>query len=483
MLSMVNNLILTGMTAAQILNFISKKVKNLGSGIEGARSQGYSDNDILKFLSGKMPKSSSKEAQESSDDYDRYLKASGLKTRAEKQDTINKGIKGALGAATLAGSAYGLYNQYASRFPKNEWDFTRGQVPQDALQIEGKAQAQIPYNPGMEKGPQGPNQFQMVPDPIQPPQQTIQQAKQPGINPLPSGTLPQAAQQAPAPQAMPNKMQELGLEKTIEKMRKNGMSVKDIAKYHSENFPDFVKRKEQELKMPFQNIVEREFMKGDQKGRKPGLVEGLTNEVEGAYPSSGISRNAGDLVQMPDGSFGVVEHVKTDHAVVDVDGKKKPVKLDDIQDLPIPEKDLADLHEELIRGIEKETGQQVSRNVDWAGYEPDTNRLAYRPWDGSLYVYEDISPEDAEVLTGLLTKRKTTGENFIGSWKAGSESPIGAAMSALIQRLQKERGGKGKEYSGKFQTVYSATEPAVKAAKAKAKRKKDEEKKRKKQQR
>jgi len=104
--------------------------------------------------------------------------------------------------------------------------------------------------------------------------------------------------------------------------------------------------------------------------------------------------------------------------------------------------------------------------VEWAGYDPNTNELAYKPHGSDkMWSYDDIPPEDVEVLTSLLTQRKSTGENFIGAWQAGTESPIGAAMYQLIKKLQAARGGKGNEYKNKYETIYDALEPAKKAAK------------------
>jgi hypothetical protein len=165
--------------------------------------------------------------------------------------------------------------------------------------------------------------------------------------------------------------------------------------------------------------------------------------------------------------LGRIKELRNGKAMLEVDGKKHVVDEDELIESPLQEKDLAELYEDMVSGIQKHTGQEISRNVNWAGYDPKSNELAYRPHDGRLYVYDNISPEDAAELTGLLNTRKTTGENFIGAWESGSQSPIGAAMSRLILKLQKERGGKGNEYSGKFETIYDAIEPAVKALKAK----------------
>ena len=164
--------------------------------------------------------------------------------------------------------------------------------------------------------------------------------------------------------------------------------------------------------------------------------------------------------------------------MVEVNGKLHKVSVDELIESPMPEKELADLYDDLISGIEKKSGQQVSRNVEWAGYDPKTNELAYKPHGSDkLYAYDDISPEDVEELTSLLTQRKSTGQNYIGAWEAGTTSPIGAALHKLIMKLQASRGGKGNEYKNKYETIYDALELAKKEAKERhAERKKQAKK-------
>src|SRR5580692_1191011 len=187
----------------------------------------------------------------------------------------------------------------------------------------------------------------------------------------------------------------------------------------------------------------------------------ITLSAEQANP---IKKNS--IIASPNG-MGEVKEMRNGQALIDIDGKLHKAKEEELIQSPLPEKDLAELYNDLIGGIEKESGQQVSRNVYWSGYDPKTNELAYVPHDGALYIYDDISPEDGKELTNLLSQRKSTGQNYIGAWTKGTQSPIGAAMYKLIQKLQSERGGKGKEYSGKFEKLYDALELAKHAAKKK----------------
>lgn len=193
----------------------------------------------------------------------------------------------------------------------------------------------------------------------------------------------------------------------------------------------------------------------------------------------------GAIVETPDG-IGEVREIRNGKALVEVDGKMRKLLEEELMNPGLPQKDLADLHEELIEGIRQQTGKEVSRHVEWAGYDPEHKELVYRPWGDKEYVYDNIDPEDVEMLTNLLTQRKTTGENYIGSWEAGTESPIGAAMHALITKVRNKakESGQEKAHKRRYEAVYSAYEPAQKASKqkkeAEKKRLKDEEKRRKK---
>jgi hypothetical protein len=181
----------------------------------------------------------------------------------------------------------------------------------------------------------------------------------------------------------------------------------------------------------------------------------------------------GHLVATPNGEIGEVKSMRNGKALIDEDGKLHQAEEKDLISSPLPKKELADLYQDLLTGIEEETGEEVSRNVNIAAYNPETNKLLYQPHAGGIYIYANIPEEDKDLLTKFLTTRKTTGSSFMGAWGEGTKSPIGAAMSALIKRLQAERGGKGNEYEEKYDIIYEALKPAVEALK---KRKRDEKK-------
>jgi hypothetical protein len=482
----------SGYGAQQILGFITKSFPSLNPKIQKAMLGGYSAQKILDFLSkssgGKpVPEDLTQNqiiGQRSNDD----------------AETVKQLLRSG-GTALGALGAYGLGKLSSPSSQSNPTSNPQTPSPNIPVNSQGMNPTAPPIT--------NPSQ------PIQPPQQVIQSAKQPGINPVPNvpnvptnqvpttnlsnNSLVPTAQVNPPiidPIQAEKYLKDKGVLDQVKNLIQKNTPEEITAVLDAQSKPGRLRAKEDpELLMNIKAFQEAKKSNGQNElpgqvrsprteGTTPELLNGnpgeeTTETVEAKKPKA---QERGNVVSLPNGEIGTIEDLKKDHAVVEVDGKKKPVKLDQIEALPISQKDLADLHDELIQGMQKETGQDVSRNVMWAGYDPEKNQLKYLPWDGDLYTYEDIPPEMVERLTNLLTQRKSSGKNFIGPWVAGTKSPIGAAMYQIIKELQAERGGKGKEYSGKAKPIYNAYEPSIKASKEK-KKKEDEEKRRQKERR
>lgn len=484
MLALVNQAMLFGYTAKQILNFVSNKIPSMKAGLQAARNSGFDEEKILKFLINKIPHNKEAVAEQETEN-DRYLKNIGIKTKKEREATRNKFLQGALGVGSGALAAYGLAKAIPSAISSlSNMPQTAQAAGQTAAGSVGAATSppqvatspvqgvvgQIPAAPAgglqLPSGSQT-NQVQniVVPQSSQPPvspsnitqQNTIEQYQ--GItNPKEflekKGVLDQVDDSLKRGNNPLQVATELGIKKTG-RARVDQELLSNIEAYAKE-----AKAEPQEQKM-----LEPEGEKLDVSKEELEVEPEETKPIE---KGSTIATKSG---------IGTVQSISGNNALVEENGKVKQVKIDDMIQSPLPEKDLADLYDDLIKGIEKHTGKQVSRNVEWSGYDPNTNELAYKPHGSDrLYVYDDIGKEDVEILTNFLTKRKSTGDSFIGAWEAGTESPIGAAMYQLIKRLQAERGGKGKEYSGKFETIYDAIEPARIEKKKKYQEKKKSEK-------
>lgn len=479
-----------GYSAQKLIGFLSKAFPTLAPRIKQAQRNGHSVEQVLGFLSKTMetdlPKGTSQQE---------VLAA----TNKNKEQLTKHGLTLAASAvaAPLAANAdrsvlaralpHALAPQAASLANANNTPNPTSPVPQPSSQSPTGTNptAQQPQN----TSPQPPN-------PISPNIPNTPQAAQAPLNNPAAASIPEPAN-IQQPKGFDTNIikNSIAYKNQIDALISSGNGPEEIEAYLKKFNPGFIKTIEKEGKGPFKDVVAQymqEKMRDDAvqpEGSFPN--EKLTSQPEMAKdsaenaqiePESEVSQpqiekiepakiEKNSIVSSPDG-VGEVREIRGEKALVEIDGKLKKVDVSDLEAPPIPEKDLADLYEDLIKGIEKDTEEDVSRMVQWAGYNPDTNTLQFLPHSGSLYTYDEISPEDAQLLTDVLSVRKTSGSNFIGVWKKDSKSPIGAALSKLIRKLQTERGGKGNEYSAKHETIYSAYEPAVEAKKEKARKKK-----------
>lgn len=107
MLPLVQQAIISGFSAIQILKFIGSKFPNLKKGIDAAKASGFDDEKILKFLSQKLPYSK-EGAERQLNANDQYLSSIGFKTKQERETARNKALQGALGVGAAALGTYAL---------------------------------------------------------------------------------------------------------------------------------------------------------------------------------------------------------------------------------------------------------------------------------------------------------------------------------------------------------------------------------------
>lgn len=471
----IQNGLLSGYSTQQIIDFILKSFPHLASSVKKARNQGHKDESILDFLS----KTTSPYAGNENISESKMHKLNRERDANITKQLAKLGIKAGIGTVGLNLGIRGLSALGQSRIGQNLMGglsnvLGRGVQPQGA-----PTQTQQPLG-ALQSGAAN------LPTATQGQGQTLPQQ-------IPA-TIQASAQQPPMVKSS-KILQDLGLTEKINNLFKAGNNPEQISagielsltpggKNYLQN-----KIKTGEAKslpeMVQDYLTEQQGQQRTEAAQKidqvtPEQKEAISQKLMAGEQAKPLEKmveqtekpQKGSVVATPDGMVGEIKDIRNKEALVESDGKLHKVKVENLIESPLPEKDLAELHEELIKGIEKETGEEVSRNVNWAGYDPEKNQLAYLPYDGALYIYDNISPEEKEMLGKFMSTRKSTGNNFIGAWKEGTKSPIGAAMSALITKLQAERGGKGNEYSQKFPTVYNALEPALKAAKAKKRKKK-----------
>lgn len=486
MVPLIGQLLRFGYSAQVILGFLGANVPNLQKGIQSAQKAGYAADKILNFLSQNISPKNKQQYKDTLSANEKYFSSIGLKTKQERDQRRNKLLKGALGvgAGFLAGRELGmLQGQQARGMQQPQGPQNPPQLPPPPAPPQGIAPTPTPMNPigPAAAQPPGPPNAPTGPNPRQGP---MAQTPQPNLG---------VAAQAQQPQSIPQKpdaattLDMLGIREKLERLRIEGKPPQMIKAIAEKMIKPEQKAELDALNQPgqpsFLSQVLDDFLKQPPTMVKTNLPPGQENKLpdwlEGSETYQPKEANVkpidkGSDVILPDGIGKVVAN-NGKELLVEKDGKVSKHDPDSVIDSPLPEKDLASLYDDLLRGVEKETGEEVSRMVNWSGYDPTTNTLAFLPHDGGLYIYDNISPEDAKELTSYLTNRKTTGENFIGAWQQGTKSPIGAPLSALIRKIQKERGGKGKEYSAKFDTVYAYLEPAIKAKKARKKEQDEKE--------
>ena len=451
-----------GYSVEQILNYLSKNFPELGPRIREAVNAGKSPDEIMKYL-GKFDRTQLSRLKSNKKPFEPFPDQ-GISNpyiqgnRAVKElnpipESVQQGALAAIPLGATAAVAPKL-GQLAKKYG-----------PQALQALERALPKNISQQPQLIK--QSGEQILEDPMKIGIDQRQLN-TSQPPVSP--SITQPTAALQPEVIYNPKEYLEKNGLLDQVKDLLKRGNSPQEAAAALGIKRTGGAKIDPELL----ENIEEYSKLHPDQELEKPTekLAETPVQEIiEPEKPSPKIEKKS--LVASPQG-MGEVREIRGDKALVEVNGKLHKVNADELIQSPIPEKDLADLYDDVIIEIEKQTGKQVSRNVEWAGYDPKTNELAYKPHGSDkLYAYDDISPEDISILTSFLTQRKSTGENFIGAWEAGTESPIGAAMYQLIRKLQAERGGKGQEYKNRYETIYDALEPAKTAAKKKhAERKK-----------
>jgi hypothetical protein len=452
----------SGYDPEEIIGYISKAMPKVAPMISKARKSGYGIQQILGFLSKTINPNERKGMSQSE-----RIAAN----RRSDSEMTKYGLKIAASAAVapLAARAAGSALQRA--LPSSVTQLLPGMIQEGNISSQSQVAGQ--GTPSLGQMPQTSQAQNILTQPSQSPLNPAQ---------LQSGpTIPQSAQTLQPINAerdikkSVDIIKNTGQEPTIKNLIEGGLSPSEIkdtlgvimGKKKLKELEKATGGIEQALEDYASSITQEKAPIAEKVIESTNALPEVAESLEATKEAEIKPIQKKETVATPKG-IGQVKELRNGNALVEVNGKLHKISEEELVQSPLAEKDLADLYNDVIQGIEKETGQAVSRNVDWAGYDPETNELAYRPHGSEkLYVYGDISSDDIDALTNFLTQRKSTGRNFIGAWTAGSTSPIGAAMYQLIKKLQSERGGKGNEYKNRYETIYEALEPAKSAAKRK----------------
>lgn len=436
MIPLVSQLLNSGYTASNILNFLSKKIPQLAGNIQGAQKSGYPPETILKYLSTNLKTDEAGEKVLSAGDA--YLKGVGIKTSQERSQSRNKFLKGALG---VAGGVLGLYHglnqakNFLSAAP------TVGQVPTPPT---GPQAPPLPIKPTPNPMPPiGPNMGANTPQPPQPVNPTV-----PPPSP-PSAPMPQQPQGQGAPPQMPKAadiLEQFGLRQTAEKLRAQGKSPEIISAVLSKSLKGEERARFGELLKsgqapPFQELI-KQFMSEPPTMQyaelPPEKQRNFGGLLEPVKPKEIVPEEyqeperkpieKGSLVLTPDGKIGDVKDRTKNGMLVEEGGKAKDIPEDELEQEP---EDVISITQNLLKIPEVDRSSVVSLFT----YDPSDKDMFIQYHNGETYRYKDVDPEKVLNVANKMGIPITEGQNIFGAWSPEDKKSIGAT---LIQEFLKD---------------------------------------------
>ena len=443
-----------GYSLAELLGFLSSNYPNIGKKINEARKIGYDVNKIAEYFSSMTPQQvESVENSSILKGKNPWVDADKVQRESSAYNQAKKHAPKVIGALAPVGAfmAYRALKPAIVPLVQQGMDYLTGlgqeqpQEQQPASMPKGQ-QSQGPQPSPMQPLSAGPDVGKQLSDQIT---QPIENAMQPA-NPNMIAEAAQAQPQQPQQQVAPVPIFEQLLGGT-------DVSKLDPDKQKQLKFlgmiSDQLQNQGKTLQDPeFQGLVKK--IKQTLKG-KPGIALEESARFENAYPQAAQEPEKpmvkGAPVITPTGDLATVESHPGKAAKVMVDGKQQVFNADELTPVPDNHEEIGQLYQNLIDKIPE---GQKSRVYDAIGYDPVRNAIKYTYHDGKSYIIDDVPEEIAKEIANSGFLAKTSGGNYMGFYYKGNPS-IGAGMHVLINDLQKLRGGKGKEYSYKFEELYS----------------------------
>lgn len=508
MLQLVNQMILMGSSALQILSFLGKKIPHLATGINNAIHSGQQPEHILNFLSNKIKSSNQKGVERQATENDKYLSSIGLKTKQEKADTRNKIIGGALGVGSGLLAAQRIYNGLNGAQAAVQPQVLSGQ-PNPIAPIGGP---QIPNAPPQQPQiapPQQPPQIaqQPAPPPVPPPPSpagaqianqitqhspqlqgnpALQKAAQNvGMAPPPQQSQPQAAtppmQQPQAPQDQQLSSPEMELKKQNQMIKdlyglaqkpslpKNATpEVKQFLKYakslmRSGDIPDqktmgdfykwWTATPQEKRGNPRTEFETFRFQTPWLRPQKAQDISKNETSPENAQPNADIASQKESNTQPKTTKAAIGKLAALPNGEI---GKIESMK-NNVAKINVDGKSslrkLTDLDyepEEVVDLVTKALQipeHERSRLIAFWGYDEPSKELYVQFHNGEFYKYHDVSPENLKELEESKGVAKTTGKDQYGKHVAGVADSRGAALIGNIIRDPKYgKQNKGKTY-------------------------------------
>lgn len=412
---------LAGITQALSQGYgISKVIKSvlrmntpLAKNIQQALNQGYSEDEIGKYLTNQNKRSYSQKKTELSDMTEEEKARGILYHQPESEKKLGGVIKNAT-IAVPAAVAGGLAAPMATAALQRALPTGLSSlIPALTRQGQGQTQQQQP--------------------PSQPPVNQVEP------------TIPQNTQP----------IQPQGISKSKEELEKMGILDQVKSSLSRGNTPEQVsaeigikKSGKSKIDPELTGLIDSFVKEGGDKlsptlqGQENVSTTVPTEKVEDVIEPVKIEK--GSKVISSKGVGNVID-IRGDNAAIDIDGKKVKVPLNELDSPLFSDDEIADSYDDLMSKIPEE---HRSGFIQWAGYDEDRNVLGFIPRGGKYEELENISPMEAHIIKEGVGTARTTGKNREGLWVVG-EDTRGGLISQIIHDRRKKRQS-GEEKQGKF---------------------------------
>lgn len=459
MMQVIQQALVMGYTAAQVLGFIGSKIPHMNQGISNAKNRGYKDEDILKFLQGKI-KVDNGAADQKSSQMNSYLSNIGRKTKQEKSNQKGRFLKGALGIGATALTAYGAYKNYSGLINQGIQALTGGSSPPNNPIQPQPAQP----NPGANLGVATPGQGIRGSNPNAPlPNQPIlSPPNQPtgGQNVAANSLSPSSGNSPPSPIDSSALLQQLGIKEKVDNLLNN--NPPEIVSQAALSFNPAIKKMMEKGEMPpIQDIINDYASKLQTQQPQPEqnlppegaevtqpIIQEKPQEIPKEYePIPLKDPKIGDNVVTPEGNFGEIKHIGPKDVVVNIDGKLKKYDIDELEQEPA-------FMQELVNHILKIQEEDRSSNVALVGYSPRTNTLSVQHHNGEMFEYYGVPDDIAKNIQEKNAVPITEGQTEFGEFGAQDERSLGAALSKFIYKDPRwKKSKKGEKPNPNYQRV------------------------------
>lgn len=406
-----------GYSEDDILGYISKAIPKMSEPIRKASKMGYNTKEIIGYLS-KVMNPSQRNLKGKSESAIHEMNAQ------EDAQRVKRGLTMAATAVAAPIAASAASNALSRALPNSLKNLPAGTIP------NGVANA-IPQSDGSPSNVvSGPNSniSKQQSNPIQ--NQIQNASSQPSINVEPKISQVTESIQPKEISNPKEVLEKMGVLKEVDDLLKRGNTPEQAAV--TLGLTGKTKSKMAQSKVDPELQATIEAYSKEMSGQKQEQVPKNQEKIEEVIQVQEKPFEKGSSV-ITDHGIGDIKAIRNGKAIVEVDGKKHQINEEDLQAPEFSDDEIADTYEKLMSIIPEE---HRSGFVSWAGYDEDRNVLGFIPRGGKYEELQNITPEEAKKIKEGTGIARTTGENKEGLWIAG-EGTRGGVISQIIHDRKK----------------------------------------------